>query len=73
MNIYIMQPLAEDDTFLSVKQCHFIEKNRESLRWHTQQGHLTMFVWFEDEDPPDLFMQMVNLKGKIDAKRIDGD
>jgi hypothetical protein len=56
--VFICKPeVPESDEFLQVKVVNFTEENREALRWHIQSTYFTAYVWFEDEEPPDAFVE----------------
>jgi len=50
MKVYCLRPNHEG--FLLIRECNFSETNREPQREHAKSQNQAEFVWFEDEEPP---------------------
>ena len=57
MKVYILRPNHE--IFLEIKASNFSEPNREANREHILQTTGASNVWFEDEEPPQLFIDLL--------------
>lgn len=55
MRVCVFNP-NNDDATLILKEAHFREANREAQREHVRKETGLHFVWFEDEDPPQEFL-----------------
>lgn len=63
--IIIMKPADPDaEDFLQKRVISVPEEKREALRTHAAIEHRTAYVWFDDELPPDLFVEII-------AKRME--
>lgn len=58
MKVYVFNPNDVEEA-LAIKKTHFQEENRDAWREHIRRETGLHFVWFEDEDPPEEFKQLM--------------